>query len=50
MKTNNYYFPLLFSLTYFLSFYFELDLAGGTIPDLQTHWNFIQKIRDVGLF
>ena len=51
MIINKYYhFPLIFSLTYFLSFFFRLDLAGGTIPDLQTHWNFIQKIRDVGLF
>ena len=50
MKINyNYLFFFISTAICFLSFYLRLDITQGALPDLSTHWAYIQKINTVGL-
>jgi hypothetical protein len=50
MKINyNYLFFFISTAICFLSFYLRLDITHGALPDLSTHWAYIQKINTVGL-
>ena len=50
MKINYSYLFFIISITIcFLSFYLRIDISGGALPDLATHWKYIQKINTVGL-
>ena len=50
MKINySYLFFIISIIVCFLSFYLRIDISGGALPDLATHWKYIQKINTVGL-
>jgi len=50
MKINNgYFFFIIFISIYLVSFYLKIDVIKGAVPDLQTHWKYIQKLTNVGL-
>ena len=50
MKINiSFIYFFIFIFLYIASFFLKLDIAGGSFPDLNTHWNYIQKLSSVGL-
>ena len=50
MKINtSFIYFFIFIFLYIASFFLKLDIAGGSFPDLKTHWTYIQKLSSVGL-
>ena len=50
MFQNKYIYSVIFIFLFIISYLFKLDLSGGSAVDLETHWNFIQKLKTIGLF
>ena len=50
MFQNKYIYSVIFIFLFIISYLFKLDLSGGSAADLETHWNFIQKLKTIGLF
>ena len=50
MFQNKYIYSVIFIFLFIISYLFKLDLSGGSAVDLETHWNFIQKLKNIGLF